>query len=97
MDGVVLRRDGETGEIAEVGQVLFRVGVPKPLQVVAEVNEEDIPRVKVGQNVLFRTDAFPDRKLTGTVRETHPDGRHRRQDLPHQDRAARRHAASCPA
>ena len=27
------------------GQVLFRVGVPKPLQVVAEVNEEDIPRV----------------------------------------------------
>ncbi len=45
MDGVVLRRDGEVGEIAEAGQILFRVGVPKPLQVVAEVNEEDIPRV----------------------------------------------------
>ena len=45
MDGVVLRRDGEIGEIAEAGQILFRVGVPKPLQVVAEVNEEDIPRV----------------------------------------------------
>lgn len=74
MDGVVLRRDGETGEIAEVGQVLFRVGVPTPLQVVAEVNEEDIPRVKVGQQVLFRTDAFPDRKLTGTVREITPMG-----------------------
>ena len=74
MDGVVLRRDGETGEIAEVGQVLFRVGVPKPLQVVAEVNEEDIPRVKVGQNVLFRTDAFPDSKLAGTVRELTPMG-----------------------
>ena len=42
MDGVVLRRDGEIGEIAEVGQILYRVGVPKPLQVVAEVNEEDI-------------------------------------------------------
>ncbi|HZD88505.1 MAG TPA: efflux RND transporter periplasmic adaptor subunit [Pseudolabrys sp.] len=74
MDGLVLRRDGETGEIAEVGQVLFRVGVPKPLQVVAEVNEEDIPRVKVGQQVLFRTDAFPDRKLTGMVRELTPMG-----------------------
>ncbi len=74
MDGVVLRRDGETGEIAEVGQVLFRVGVPKPLQVVAEVNEEDIPRVKVGQQVLFRTDAFPDRKLSGTVHELTPMG-----------------------
>jgi RND family efflux transporter MFP subunit len=74
MDGVVLRRDGEIGEIAEVGQILFRVGVPKPLQVVAEVNEEDIPRVKVGQVVLFRTDAFPNQKLEGTVREITPMG-----------------------
>ncbi len=74
MDGVVLRRDGEIGEIAEVGQVLFRVGVPAPLQVVAEVNEEDIPRVKVGQTVLFRTDAFPGRELEGKVREITPMG-----------------------
>ena len=40
IDGVVLRRDGEVGEIAEAGQILFRIGVLKPLQVVAEVNEE---------------------------------------------------------
>jgi RND family efflux transporter MFP subunit len=74
MDGVVLRRDGEIGEIAEAGQILFRIGVPKPLQVVAEVNEEDIPRVALGQIVLFRTDAFPDERLTGTVREITPMG-----------------------
>jgi RND family efflux transporter MFP subunit len=74
MDGVVLRRDGEIGEIAEAGQILFRIGVPKPLQVVAEVNEEDIPRVVVGQKVLFRTDAFPNRLLEGTVREATPMG-----------------------
>jgi RND family efflux transporter MFP subunit len=74
MDGLVLRRDGETGEIAEVGQVLFRVGVPRPLQVVAEVNEEDIPRVAIGQPVLFRTDAFPGRRLDGKVGEITPMG-----------------------
>ncbi len=74
MDGVVLRRDGEIGEIAEVGQILYRVGVPKPLQVVAEVNEEDIPRVTVGQTALFRTDAFPDRRLEGKVAEITPMG-----------------------
>jgi RND family efflux transporter MFP subunit len=71
---VVLRRDGEIGEIAEVGQVLFRVGVPAPLQVVAEVNEEDIPRVRVGQTVLFRTDAFAGQQLEGKVREITPMG-----------------------
>ena len=74
MDGVVLRRDGEVGEIAEVGQILFRVGVPRPLQVVAEVNEEDIPRVNVGQKVLFRTDAFPAQQLEGKVNEITPMG-----------------------
>ena len=74
MDGVVLRRDGEIGEIAEAGQILYRVGVPKPLQVVAEVNEEDIPRVAVGQTALFRTDAFPDRRLEGKVSEITPMG-----------------------
>ncbi|MEZ5787632.1 MAG: efflux RND transporter periplasmic adaptor subunit [Xanthobacteraceae bacterium] len=74
MDGIVLRRDGEIGEIADAGQVLFRVGVPKPLEVVAEVNEEDIPRVVVGQEVLLRTDAFPDQRLEGKVREITPMG-----------------------
>jgi RND family efflux transporter MFP subunit len=74
MDGLVLRRDGEVGEIAEAGQVLFRVGVPRPLEIVAEVNEVDIPRVAVGQNVLLRTDAFPDRRLEGTVRQITPMG-----------------------
>jgi RND family efflux transporter MFP subunit len=74
MDGVVLRRDGEIGEIAEAGQILFRVGVPLPLQVVAEVNEEDIPRVALNQTVLFRTDAFPNRRLEGRVREITPMG-----------------------
>ena len=74
MDGVVLRRDGEIGEIAEAGQILFRIGVPKPLQVVAEVNEEDIPRVAIGLVALFRTDAFPDQRLEGKVNEITPMG-----------------------
>ena len=66
--------DGEVGEIAEAGQILFRIGVLKPLQVVAEVNEEDIPRVAVGQTVLLRTDAFLGQRLEGTVREVTPIG-----------------------
>jgi RND family efflux transporter MFP subunit len=74
IDGVVLRRDGEVGEIAEAGQVLFRIGVLRPLQVVAEVNEEDILRVAVGQTVLLRTDAFSGQRLEGTVREITPMG-----------------------
>lgn len=36
MDGMVLRRDGEVGEIVGPTEVLFWVGKPSPLQVVAE-------------------------------------------------------------
>jgi multidrug efflux pump subunit AcrA (membrane-fusion protein) len=38
------------------------------------VNEEDIPRVAIGQTVLLRTDAFLGRRLAGTVREITPIG-----------------------
>jgi membrane fusion protein, multidrug efflux system len=74
MDGVVLREDGEVGEIVDSNNVLYRIGLPKPLQVVAEVNEEDIPRVWNGMKVLLRTEAFTGQLLLGTVSEVTPAG-----------------------
>lgn len=72
--GVVLRREGEVGEIAEPGEVLFWVGRPQPLVVIASVNEEDIPRVVEGQRVLLSSDAFPGRVLDATVDHITPMG-----------------------
>lgn len=74
MDGIVLREDGEVGEVVNSNTILFQVGLPKPLQLVASVNEEDIPRVVVGQTVLLRTDAFLHERLTGSIREITPAG-----------------------
>jgi membrane fusion protein (multidrug efflux system) len=72
--GVVLRQDGEVGEVAELGTVLFWVGEPTPLVVVADVNEEDIPRVKPGQRTLLRSDAFPGQNLEAVVDSITPKG-----------------------
>ncbi len=76
MDGVVLRRDGEIGEIAGTGStdVLFWVGQPKPLRIVADVNEEDIPRVKSGQKTLLRSEGFKDAPLESKVGDITPKG-----------------------
>src|SRR6266581_449039 len=63
LDGMVLRRDGEVGEIAGPTDVLFWVGPPAPMQVVAEVNEEEINRIAVGQKAYLRSDAFPEKAL----------------------------------
>lgn len=74
MSGVVLRQDGEVGEVAEPGTVLFWVGEPKPLQVEADVNEEDIPRITVGQRAVLKADAFPGQVLEATVSSITPKG-----------------------
>ncbi|MEZ5776370.1 MAG: efflux RND transporter periplasmic adaptor subunit [Hyphomicrobiaceae bacterium] len=76
MDGVVLRRDGEVGEIAGTGanDVLFWVGKPRPMQIVADVNEEDIAKVEVGQTVLLRHEGFEGEKLTARVDKITPKG-----------------------
>lgn len=76
MDGVVLRKDGEVGEIAvNTGdEALIWIGEPKPLRIVADVNEDDIPRVRPGQKVLLRNDGYKDRILSATVAEITPKG-----------------------
>jgi RND family efflux transporter MFP subunit len=74
MDGTVLREDGEVGDMVDPGTILYRIGLERPLWVVADVNEEDIPRVKVGQKALLRTDAFANQVLPGFVKEITPAG-----------------------
>jgi len=74
IDGIVLREDGEVGDMIEPGTVLYRIGLAKPLWVVAEVNEEDVPRLAVGQRALLRTDAFAGKVLAGFVKEITPAG-----------------------
>jgi membrane fusion protein (multidrug efflux system) len=74
MDGTVLKEDGEVGDMVDPGTILYRIGLEKPLWVVADVNEEDIPRVQVGQKALLRTDAFAGQVLPGSVKQITPAG-----------------------
>ena len=72
--GTIIRRDGEIGQFIAVGQAVFYLSCCAPLRVSAEVDEEDIARVRVGQKVLLRADALPGRVLDGEVSEITPKG-----------------------
>ena len=74
LDGMVLRRDGEVGEIAGPTDVLFWVGPPLPMHVVAEVNEEEINRLAIGQKAFLRSEAFPEQALRASVSQITPKG-----------------------
>jgi RND family efflux transporter MFP subunit len=74
LDGMVLRRDSEVGEIVGPTEVLFWVGNPSPLQVVAEINEEEITKIAVGQAAYLSNEAFAGQSLRATVSQITPKG-----------------------
>lgn len=74
IDGMVLRRDGEPGEMVDTTDTVFWIGEPSPLRVTALVDEEDVPRVATGQRVLLKADAFPSQVLEGRLGLITPKG-----------------------
>lgn len=72
--GKVLRQDGQVGEVVTSASVLFWVGQSDRLWVVADVDEEDIPRIQPRQHVLIKADAFANQVLEGAVAEITPKG-----------------------
>ncbi len=73
-DGRIIKRDGEVGQFLPVNQPLFWLSRLSPLRISAEVDEEDISLVQVGQKVLIRADAFPGRVFKGEVKAITPKG-----------------------
>lgn len=68
-DGTVLSVPARVGELtaASPDAVLATFGDLSALKVRAEVEERDAPKIKVGQRVVVRADAYPDREFEGKV------------------------------
>jgi HlyD family secretion protein len=74
IDGVVVEREGEIGRaIADVtssgGTVIAVVADDRRIRLIAEVDENDIASVRVGQEALLSIDAFPGEEFAGRVRK----------------------------
>ena len=81
IDGIVIRRNVEIGEVVASGlssysggTVLFQIGDPSQLIVRGDIAEIDIGRVAVGQDVDIIVDAYPDTTYRGRVRWIAPVG-----------------------
>ncbi len=84
IDGIVIRRNVEIGEVVASGlssysggTVLFQIGDPSQLIVRGDIAEIDIGRVEVGQAVDIVVDAYPDTTYGGRVRWIAPVGQQR--------------------
>ena len=70
IDGVVISREVEVGQTVVSNMNVANLYVIADLdnmQVIGDVDEADIGQVKVGQEVEFTVDAYPDDKFKGTV------------------------------
>ena len=81
IDGIVIRRNVEIGEVVASGlssysggTVLFQIGDPSQLIVRGDIAEIDIGRVEVDQDVEIIVDAYPDTTYRGRVRWIAPVG-----------------------
>jgi len=75
MAGIVTALPVEEGEVAVIGTmnnpgtVLLTIADMSVVEAVMEVDETDIPSVKVGQTATVTIDAYPNKTFTGTVTE----------------------------
>ncbi len=87
MDGVVLARSVEVGEVVSVNQTLFKVGDTAQLILEVSVDEADIARVKEpaekepGSRVAVSLYAFPKTVFAGHVFEVLPDANRERKSF----------------
>lgn len=70
IDGIVISRDVEVGQtvVSNMNVAnLYTIADLDNMQVIGNVDEADIGRVKVGQDVTFSVDAYPDELFSGQV------------------------------
>lgn len=72
--GVITTITAAVGERLNGGEVVAHLTNYNNLQTVVQVDELDIPKVKIGQSVTVKVSAYPDQTYTGKVSEIANEG-----------------------
>jgi HlyD family secretion protein len=72
LDGVVLDRVAESGDVVRIGDALVELGDFSTVQVRIEVADRDRDKVELGQPVEVSLDAFPGRGFEGRIARIFP-------------------------
>jgi len=68
-DGIVTHIDADLGSTMTAGRVLLGIADPSELRVKVNIDETDIAKIQVGQDVTIRLDAYPDANIAAQVTE----------------------------
>jgi Cu(I)/Ag(I) efflux system membrane fusion protein len=72
-DGEIVERTAVNGMRAAPGDILFRIVDRNVVWVMVDIAERDLGLLKVGQKVVVRPRAYPDRPFTGKITVIYPN------------------------
>ena len=71
-DGMVSRINVQAGQYVQAGQSLFSIVHSETVWVVANFKETQLDKMKIGQKVVIKADAYPDHKFQATLSSFSP-------------------------
>ena len=70
--GFIKSKKIATGDFVKVGMPLFSLIQNNPIKIIFSINEKDISKIKVNQEVLFTVDGLPNREFKAKVYTVYP-------------------------
>jgi HlyD family secretion protein len=67
IDGFILTKSAETGEVVPAGAVIFTAADLKNIRLTAYINETDLGKVKLDQEAGIKTDTYPGKIYKGRI------------------------------
>src|SRR5208282_673145 len=72
MSGFVIEKNVVTGQMVDAGMRLYRIADLGIVWVIAQVYEQDLPFLKLGQEAVVKVSSLPDREFRGRVTFIYP-------------------------
>jgi len=71
-DGVLITRSVERGTVVQPGKTLFVLAPSGETQLVLQIDERNLGKIKLGQKALVSADAYPDQRFAAVVSYINP-------------------------